>query len=92
MANGIRSVTLMTPVSRLLLALLAVAGFMLAATGYALAQTAAPAPPSPKPEMTASCPGLISFGPQRVLPAAYRLAALAPDQVRLTYIGHSTFL
>ncbi len=92
MANGIRLVTLLTPVSRLLLALLAVAGFMLAAAGYALAQPAAPAPPAPKPEMTASCPGLISFGPQRVLPAAFRLAALAPDQVRLTYIGHSTFL
>ena len=28
----------------------------------------------------------------RVIPASLRLAALAADQVRLTFIGHSTFL
>jgi L-ascorbate metabolism protein UlaG (beta-lactamase superfamily) len=28
----------------------------------------------------------------RVVPAAFKLAALAGDQVRITYIGHSTFL
>jgi len=82
----------MTPVSRLLLMLVAVAGLMLAATGYAAAQPSLPTPPAPKPEMIASCPGLISLGPERIVPAALRLAALASDQVRLTYIGHSTFL
>jgi L-ascorbate metabolism protein UlaG (beta-lactamase superfamily) len=30
--------------------------------------------------------------PPRVIPAAFRLAALNPDEARLTYIGHSTFL
>ncbi len=46
-----------------------------------LAQAAAP-------EMKEDfCPGLIASGRPRVRPAA-----LAADQVRLTYIGHSTFL
>jgi L-ascorbate metabolism protein UlaG (beta-lactamase superfamily) len=39
-----------------------------------------------KPEMNANCPGLIASGP-RVIPAA-----LKADEVRLTFIGHSTFL
>ncbi|MFY9697484.1 MAG: MBL fold metallo-hydrolase, partial [Rhodoplanes sp.] len=82
----------MTPVSRLLIMLAAVAGLMLAATGHAVAQASAPTPPASKPEMIASCPGLISSGPRRVIPAAVRQAALASDQVRLTYVGHSTFL
>ncbi|MGZ8324644.1 MAG: MBL fold metallo-hydrolase, partial [Rhodoplanes sp.] len=42
--------------------------------------------------MTESCPGLISSAPRRVVPAGFRQAALAADQVRLTYVGHSTFL
>jgi L-ascorbate metabolism protein UlaG (beta-lactamase superfamily) len=83
---------LMTPVSRVVLMLVAVVGLMLAATGYVLAQASAPTPPAPKPEMIASCPGLISSAPPRVIPAAFRRAALASDQVRLTYVGHSTFL
>ncbi|MFY9624428.1 MAG: MBL fold metallo-hydrolase, partial [Rhodoplanes sp.] len=82
----------MTPVSCLLIILAAVAGLMLAATGHAVAQASAPTPPASKPEMIASCPGLISSGPRRVIPAAVRQAALASDQVRLTYVGHSTFL
>jgi L-ascorbate metabolism protein UlaG (beta-lactamase superfamily) len=50
-----------------------------------------------KPEMTEACPGLVASGrPQQlsppIVPAAFRLAALNPDQVRLTYIGHATFL
>ena len=50
------------------------------------------APPTPKPEMRQSCPGLIANRAPAVIPAAFRLAALKPDEVRLTYIGHSTFL
>jgi L-ascorbate metabolism protein UlaG (beta-lactamase superfamily) len=46
--------------------------------------------PPPKPEMAQSCPGLVAARP-RPVPAALRVA-LEPDQVRLTYIGHSTFL
>jgi L-ascorbate metabolism protein UlaG (beta-lactamase superfamily) len=38
------------------------------------------------------CPRLVAHDAPRVVPAALRLAALEPDQVRLTYIGHSTFL
>src|SRR5262249_5222217 len=48
--------------------------------------------PSPaKPEMTQNCPGLVAFDAPRIVPAAFRLA-LTPEQVRLTYVGHSTFL
>src|SRR5215467_5548232 len=59
----------------------------------ASAQSAAPAVPAPqaKPEMNESCPGLVASRPLPI-PAALRLAALAADQVRLTYAGHSTFL
>ena len=38
-----------------------------------------------------NCPGLIATDTPRVVPAALRLA-LNPDQVRVTYAGHSTFL
>jgi L-ascorbate metabolism protein UlaG (beta-lactamase superfamily) len=47
---------------------------------------------SPKPEMMQSCPGLVAGDLPRVIPAALRLAALEADQVRLTYVGHATFL
>jgi L-ascorbate metabolism protein UlaG (beta-lactamase superfamily) len=50
------------------------------------------APPPAKPEMTESCPGLVAENRPLVTPAALKLAALAADQVRLTYVGHSTFL
>jgi len=71
-----------------------VAAFILAmmsalAPPQAVAQAA---PPSlGKPEMAQSCPGLVAARPPLV-PAAFRLAALQADQVRLTYIGHATFL
>ena len=63
---------------------------VLACAGQPLAQGAAP--PAAKPEMTASCPGLVAERAPFVQPAAFRLAALEPDQVRITYIGHATFL
>jgi L-ascorbate metabolism protein UlaG (beta-lactamase superfamily) len=50
-----------------------------------------PKPPAAKPEMVANCPGLIATSRPRVIPASLRLA-LNPDQVRITYVGHSTFL
>jgi L-ascorbate metabolism protein UlaG (beta-lactamase superfamily) len=68
---------------------LAAAAAMIA-TGQASAQGAAP--PAAKPEMVQSCPGLVASRPPMAIPAALRLAALHADQVRLTYIGHSTFL
>jgi len=72
------------------LSIFAAALGVLAAAGVASAQGAAP--PAAKPEMTASCPGLVSNRAPFAIPAAFRLAALAPDQVRISYIGHSTFL
>src|SRR4030088_2121282 len=51
----------------------------------------APAPEA-KPEMTESCPGLVASNRPQALPAAYRPGALAPNEARITYIGHSTFL
>jgi L-ascorbate metabolism protein UlaG (beta-lactamase superfamily) len=43
------------------------------------------------PEMMENCPGLVAARPS-ALPAGLRLAALSSDQLRLTYVGHSTFL
>jgi L-ascorbate metabolism protein UlaG (beta-lactamase superfamily) len=43
--------------------------------------------PASKPEMMENCPGLIASRAPRLIPAA-----LKPDQVRITYSGHSTFL
>ena len=69
----------------------------------AIAQPAAP----PNPEMAQVCPGLVAGERARVIPAAWRagapnlggpnsgafnLAALNSDQVRLTFLGHATFL
>jgi L-ascorbate metabolism protein UlaG (beta-lactamase superfamily) len=67
-------------------------GFLLAASGHASAQGAAPAKPAAKPDMQLGCPGLIASRPMPVVPAAFRLVALKADEVRLDYIGHSTFL
>lgn len=65
----------------------------------ALVALALPAPaqdraqaPAAKPEMLESCPGLVAFDRPRVIPAAFRRTALAADEVRITYVGHSTFL
>jgi L-ascorbate metabolism protein UlaG (beta-lactamase superfamily) len=44
-----------------------------------------------KPEMVENCPGLVAANRPRVVPAAMRLA-LNEDQVRITYVGHSSFL
>jgi len=48
--------------------------------------------PPQKPEMNRNCPGLVAADTPRVIPAALRLSALAADQMRITYIGHATFL
>jgi L-ascorbate metabolism protein UlaG (beta-lactamase superfamily) len=50
-----------------------------------LAQSAAPK--AAHPDMVDSCPGLVASRRPPVIPVA-----LAPDQVRITYAGHSTFL
>ena len=54
---------------------------------------AQPAPAAPKtPEMMENCPGLVARRAPRAAPAAFQFASLQPDQVRLSYAGHSTFL
>src|SRR5215813_8932091 len=58
-------------------------------SSLANAQAAAPAD---KPEMTAACPGLVAADRPHAIPAALRLVALNSDQVRLTFVGHATFL
>jgi L-ascorbate metabolism protein UlaG (beta-lactamase superfamily) len=73
--------------SNLLAATLAAAALFL--TVRAPAQ--APQPPAAKPEMRENCPGLVASDLPRTIPAAFRIA-LAPDQVRINYVGHSTFL
>src|ERR1700676_2112580 len=50
-----------------------------------------PAAPA-KPEMTENCPGLVASDVPRLIPAAWQLAALNADQVRISFAGHSTFL
>ena len=61
----------------------------LAAATHAAAQGAAP---PTKPEMMRNCPGLVAARPPFVELAALRFAALERDQVRISYVGHSTFL
>ncbi len=64
----------------------------LAAVGIGQAAAQGAAPPAAKPEMRQSCPGLVAVRPPFVQPVAFRLAALKADEVRISYIGHSTFL
>ena len=67
------------------------AGFtaLIALTAGAMAQ---PAPAPAKPQMMENCPGLVALQRPPVVPAALRLAALKQDEVRIGYVGHSTFL
>ena len=62
----------------------------LALPAGALAQPAEA--PAAKPEMTENCPGLVAADRLLATPASFRVAELSADQVRLTYIGHATFL
>jgi L-ascorbate metabolism protein UlaG (beta-lactamase superfamily) len=73
-------------VTRFIVTALACAAFPM----IALAQPSE-APPS-QPEMRENCPGLIAAERPPAIPVALRLAALNADQVRLTFIGHATFL
>jgi L-ascorbate metabolism protein UlaG (beta-lactamase superfamily) len=64
--------------------------FASAFSAIAFAQTAEQ--PAPPPDVAQNCPGLVAADRPRVIPAAFDLAALNADQVRLTFIGHATFL
>ena len=87
---------------KLLAALAAIVGPSLAAflltafpsepvAAFQRVQAPAPKPDASKPEMMENCPGLVASRRPPVVPAAFRLA-LNSDQVRFTYVGHSTFL
>lgn len=69
-------------------------GVLIGAAGSAAAQGAAPPPPKvdAKPEMTESCPGLVATRSPLFKPVSLRVAALERNQVRVTFIGHATFL
>jgi L-ascorbate metabolism protein UlaG (beta-lactamase superfamily) len=69
-----------------------------AALAFCVAPALAPAlaldrvqAPVEKPEMRENCPGFVAEVKPRAVPAQLRLA-LNPDQARITYIGHSSFL
>ena len=71
------------------LKIFAAVAWVIATAPQATAQGAAP---PAKPEMTQSCPGLVATRPPFLGPATLRFAALERDQVRINYVGHSTFL
>ena len=67
-----------------------VATLVTLAASPAFAQGAAPTPPAPRFEPSENCPGLIASRPP-FRPLVQRVA-LNRDEVRFTYVGHSTFL
>jgi len=79
------------PLVRLIAA--ALLSLALATIAFAQSPDAPPSkPPAATPDMTQNCPGLVATDRPRVIPASFDLAALNADQVRITYIGHATFL
>lgn len=66
--------------------------FFLALSGPGLAQSASPPAAKSKPDAVLGCPGLVASRATAAIPVVFRTAALKADEVRLTYIGHSTFL
>ncbi|HLH87292.1 MAG TPA: MBL fold metallo-hydrolase [Xanthobacteraceae bacterium] len=73
------------------LSVFAICGGIAVGLASSAAQSAAPAPPA-KPEMRMNCPGLVASGVPRAVPAGLRVAAFGADEVRLTYVGHATFV
>jgi L-ascorbate metabolism protein UlaG (beta-lactamase superfamily) len=57
----------------------------------AQAQERGPVPP-PSSELSDRCPGLVAAAAPRLSLAGFRLVGLRDGEVRLTYVGHSTFL
>jgi L-ascorbate metabolism protein UlaG (beta-lactamase superfamily) len=68
---------------------LALSASVVIATPASAQSPVAPAKPEMKEEF---CPGLVAANTPRVTPASLRMAALAAGQVRVTFIGHATFL
>jgi L-ascorbate metabolism protein UlaG (beta-lactamase superfamily) len=82
------SMAMVRNIGRVVLAAV-VFGTVCSLSSLAIAQ---PAAPSAKPEMTEACPGPVAADKPAATFAALRLAAVNPDQVRLTFVGHATFL
>ena len=76
---------------RLFFAIVSAAFVVGAAAGVTPASAQQDAPP-PTSELSDRCPGLVAADRPPVVPAAFQMAALANGEVRLTYVGHSTFL
>jgi L-ascorbate metabolism protein UlaG (beta-lactamase superfamily) len=57
----------------------------------AFAQSMAPRIPG-VPKMAESCPGLVASRQRPIIAAAAKPGALAPNEARITYTGHATFL
>jgi L-ascorbate metabolism protein UlaG (beta-lactamase superfamily) len=68
------------------------AAFVVGTAAYVTPASAQQAAPPPTSELSDRCPGLVAADRPPVVPAAFQMAALADGQVRLTYVGHSTFL
>jgi L-ascorbate metabolism protein UlaG (beta-lactamase superfamily) len=77
--------------SRLFFALVG-AAFVVGAAIHLTPAAAQGTPAPPTSELADRCPGLVAADRPRVVPAAFQVAALADGEVRLTYVGHSTFL
>src|SRR3954468_3600016 len=87
-----RSMRTMVSSMSWLLGVAAAAGIALTSLGSLGFATKLAQAPAAMPEMTENCPGLIAGVAPSLRPAGFRVAALNPDQVRITYAGHSTFL
>ena len=76
----------------------AIAGLLVLSAQLLQAQTSdAPVPKQEAPAQAAeNCPGLVAdnapYDRPRLIPASFNVAALNADQVRITFIGHATFL
>jgi len=81
----------MRPGSRLSLVLAAAVSALVALSAPVAAAPMAQTQPDAKPEANRTCAGLVAARP-RPVPAAFELTALGADQVRITYVGHATFL
>ncbi len=79
-------------VTRLAIAVFGCAAFAGITLAHSPEGPPSPLAQQPQPEMQASCPGLVAGNRPPLIPAALRLAALNADQVRITFIGHATFL
>ena len=71
---------------------LTMAGLICGAFSAAAVAQESPPSPSRQPDMQESCPGLVAADRPRITPASFKVAALGQDQVRITFIGHATFL